>query len=101
MNYARKHDSSKSPRPVCGRTIPMTSQLRKKRPTTRPSFRPRNDVGGSRVDGRGPDGRVRFSSTIAAALIFVVTTVHAEPVKLQWGGQQSTAKKQSTNSNTE
>jgi hypothetical protein len=43
---------------------------------------------------------LRFSSTIAAALIAAVTTAHAEPVKLQWGGQQSTAKNQDADSNT-
>src|SRR4051794_41041908 len=49
MNFARKHDSSRSPQPVCGRTIPMTSPLRRKRPTTRPSFRRMSE------DGRRPE----------------------------------------------
>jgi hypothetical protein len=42
-----------------------------------------------------------LSAILAVALISIATPARAEVTRLQWGGQQSTSKKQSANSNTE
>ena len=91
----------------------MTSPLRRKRPTTRQSLTPRSSRGsevgrGSRVEGRGPERRLRFGAALNSicnlqSYLTVVTTVavlaaavslRADDIKLQWGNQPAQTKKQ-------
>lgn len=73
----------------------MTSPLRKKRQITPPSFRPtNNEMRGARSEERGR--RLRFSATVALAVVAIACSVQAEPIKLQWGADKTPVKKESS-----
>src|SRR5690349_21723661 len=106
MNYARKHDSFRSPLPVCGRTIPMTSPLRRKRRTIRRSFRARSEEArGARREARGVErdcglpaaaGKLLADCGLGRVLIAVafvaVTSSFASASELKWrSGRSETA----------
>ena len=79
-NCAPKRGSSKSPPPVCGRTIPMTSPSRRKRPTTRPNTRREMN---SVVRGQSSGFRVR-GLAIVVLLTAACVVADASATELQW-----------------
>src|SRR6476659_4866020 len=96
MNFARKHDSSRLRPPVCGRTIPMTSPLRKKRPTTRPRFRRMSREERGPNDNFGlPAAAVKLLANcglgraLVAVAVFAATASFAFASELKWRSGRS------------
>src|SRR5712671_651388 len=95
MNYARKHDSSKSPRPVCGRAIPMTSLLRRNRLTTRPNLRRTSSSRELRVKSQEPEGRMRLRALALLAVAVWVSSANAAS-ELKWRSERAEASARSS-----
>src|SRR4051812_20036387 len=99
MNYARKHDSSKSPRPVCERTIPMISLLRRKRRTTQPSLLRRSESWELGARSWEPDCRLRLSALALLAVAVCVLNANAAS-ELKWRSERADASARSTQSSS-